>query len=224
MNYPITKTYPNDIYPLIKEGQVFHKSYKRLAIYRLNDIFPLISLNGSHTKKRSKDYATFKGKQVWMARKRYKVFYENPKCPICDLDPAYFALEQHQKQSKYVKEDIWFFNMYGIKDYSEVLFTVDHVIPKAKNGSDRLENLQTMCSRCNSLKGDNDPTEVEKEGQKKIIKDKQFGVKLTYEEVLWAYHHLKDISNKSPSNIHAARIALKCSNILLQNSEHDRSR
>ena len=32
-------------------------------------------------------------------------------------------------------------------------FTVDHVVPKSKGGTDHLENLQLLCNHCNSMKG-----------------------------------------------------------------------
>ena len=33
-------------------------------------------------------------------------------------------------------------------------FTVDHVIPRSKDGTDHLSNLQLLCGACNSVKGD----------------------------------------------------------------------
>ena len=35
-----------------------------------------------------------------------------------------------------------------------VNFTVDHIVPRARGGTDHLENLQLLCGHCNSIKGD----------------------------------------------------------------------
>ena len=34
------------------------------------------------------------------------------------------------------------------------IFEVDHVVPRARGGTDHLDNLQLLCSHCNRLKGD----------------------------------------------------------------------
>ncbi len=33
-------------------------------------------------------------------------------------------------------------------------FTIDHVVPQSRGGTDHLDNLQFLCGACNSLKGD----------------------------------------------------------------------
>ena len=35
-------------------------------------------------------------------------------------------------------------------------FTVDHIVPQSRGGTDHLENLQLLCGACNSMKGDRD--------------------------------------------------------------------
>jgi 5-methylcytosine-specific restriction endonuclease McrA len=43
---------------------------------------------------------------------------------------------------------------------TEVMLTVDHIIPKAKSGEDTWENLVTACVECNNRKGDRTPEEA----------------------------------------------------------------
>jgi 5-methylcytosine-specific restriction endonuclease McrA len=43
---------------------------------------------------------------------------------------------------------------------SDMSLTVDHIIPKAKQGEDTWENLVTACVDCNNKKGDRTPDEA----------------------------------------------------------------
>jgi 5-methylcytosine-specific restriction endonuclease McrA len=42
----------------------------------------------------------------------------------------------------------------------DLQLTIDHVIPKAKGGTDSWENLITACTLCNNKKGDRTPDEA----------------------------------------------------------------
>ena len=49
-------------------------------------------------------------------------------------------------------EQAGFCNGCGVHFLKENL-TVDHLIPQTKGGTDHIENLQLLCGRCNSIKG-----------------------------------------------------------------------
>jgi hypothetical protein len=76
-------------------------------------------------------------------------------CVTCGLEGTYFLKERGKPTENF------HFNLFGdVKttvDGEEIierrLFTKDHIHPKSKGGADSLENMQTMCSNCNSEKG-----------------------------------------------------------------------
>lgn len=69
-------------------------------------------------------------------------------CVSCGLEGLYFARERNASTTKF------HFNLYGIQQNNEVLFTRDHIHPLSKGGNNSLDNQQTMCAHCNQKKGD----------------------------------------------------------------------
>ena len=60
----------------------------------------------------------------------------------------FFAKEKHRD----VKE-CYHLNLYAVNDKGEeVLMTKDHILPKSLGGPDHLNNMQSMCKRCNENK------------------------------------------------------------------------
>jgi len=91
----------------------------------------------------------YDGEIVKMASWRYQTFnHSGLKCHCCGLEGTYFALEHSRGNKRF------HFNLYAIDNQgNEVLMTKDHIKSKAQGGRDFLENLQTLCSRCNHKKG-----------------------------------------------------------------------
>lgn len=87
------------------------------------------------------------GHDVYTTSLRYKTFIEKGyTCVCCGRVGAYYALEK----SKGNNQKRAHFNLYSNDD---VLMTKDHILPRSKGGADCIENMQTMCTDCNSAKG-----------------------------------------------------------------------
>ena len=94
------------------------------------------------------------GINVFLNSDRYATFKQSgTKCVCCGLEGKFFGLERTLKERKN-NTNRCHFNLYGVdKRGEEVLFTKDHILPKAKGGKDHISNYQTMCCVCNNLKG-----------------------------------------------------------------------
>jgi hypothetical protein len=94
---------------------------------------------------------TYDGQPIWMNSLRYQTFAKSIQCVNCGLEGRFFALERSKSQ----ESERCHFNLYGMNENGEeVLFTKDHILPKSKGGADHIDNLQTMCYRCNEAKAD----------------------------------------------------------------------
>lgn len=65
------------------------------------------------------------------------------------------------------------FNLYAEREGALVQMTKDHKTPKSRGGKDHIDNMQTMCCRCNELKGN-------KKGNLKKLREIQDGVQTIY--------------------------------------------
>ena len=92
------------------------------------------------------------GHQVRMSSMRYYNFKRNGVvCTECGIKGQYFRLERHALQTE---ENRFHFNLYALDENgSEILMTKDHLIPTSLGGANFLSNLQPMCCKCNSRKG-----------------------------------------------------------------------
>ena len=123
--------------------------YERLGTVPINNVIPYVILDANKLpnvadrgKLLTKDYD---GYDIKMNTRNLQLFtLKGTKCAECGLKGDYFAIET-QTDGHYC------LNLYS-KD--NILFTKDHIIPKAAGGSNALENLQPMCLTCNGEKAD----------------------------------------------------------------------
>lgn len=118
--------------------------YIRKEIYTVEQVLSKITYN-------KKDHVDFDGDSMKMSSQRYYLFKNKGcVCVKCKLEGTFFAKEQTAGETSY------HFNLYGIRDGEEILFTKDHIIPKSKGGPDKYTNYDTMCETCNFEKGNKD--------------------------------------------------------------------
>lgn len=116
----------------------------RLGIYTITEVFEYIDASPKHGQK-----VKFRGHKMNMRTTRMLSFRLNGiKCVECESQGAFFAKEKYGEDPPHL-------NLYGFdKRGNPLLFTRDHIKPKAKGGTNHLFNSQTMCLHCNGKKSD----------------------------------------------------------------------
>lgn len=109
------------------------------------------------------NFGTFK---VKASSTRLECMVRSSKCVTCGMVGSFWLLQSHHVSldgdGNLKIRDTPHLNLYAVNDNDTlVLMTRDHIIPRAHGGLDTLENLQTMCSPCNSKKGCKLPAEVQ---------------------------------------------------------------
>ena len=118
--------------------------YERKATYPVSQIHELFEQ--TKTKRADLD-----GDSINVRSLRYRVFRKNTECVTCGLVGSMYAKERDKGST-----GGYHLNLYAVNEHGhEVLMTKDHIQPKAKGGSDHIDNLQTMCTKCNGKKADN---------------------------------------------------------------------
>lgn len=119
-----------------------------LGQFTLDEVMPFVRKTSERIEFKVGDQSYF----VKMNSSRYFVFQKSHVCIACGLEGKVFLLEKHPHSIPP------HFNLYGEEKGNLVLMTKDHIIPRAKNGSEKLENFVTCCHICNNLKADYDLT------------------------------------------------------------------
>jgi hypothetical protein len=69
---------------------------------------------------------------------------------MCGLEAKFFAIERftegHNRKP--------FLQLYGRIGNDDVLFNIDHVVPRCRGGKNTMSNLVTTCEPCNQKKAD----------------------------------------------------------------------
>jgi len=113
--------------------------YHVIAEFTVEEILNLID-----PKNTDRTRIKYKGFEFRISSLRLRTFKKHGvKCACCGKEGIIFRL-QNSGNSNFYHLGLW--------TADNIQMTKDHVIPKSKGGKDRLDNMQTLCQKCNNKK------------------------------------------------------------------------
>lgn len=138
------------------------QNHKTTICYGVWFYYELRHLLGGHRKNKVLLNTANNGKMlVSSSTSRLNCLKRSPTCVRCGRVGVIWLLETTD-----VNRDVPHINLYAV-DYRPniknplIIMTQDHVMPKSKGGSNKKNNIQTMCIHCNSWKADKTPDQIE---------------------------------------------------------------
>ena len=133
----------------IKNQHPLTKTHIRLGF------LPVKSFIQSYKKKGNNKYFNLFGEQIAdipklkLFNKNYHENYGKCKCELCGVEASYVVIEKNPTHNRYHLQ------MYTVckNTKQEILFNIDHIIPKSAGGKDVAHNYQLTCDVCNRDKG-----------------------------------------------------------------------
>ena len=93
------------------------------------------------------------GYRVKVNNPRYRLIRSNNRCVYCDCAGTKMLLQTNAFERRAGSA---FFHLYT--DKCGRMLTIDHIMPKARGGTNKDYNYQLMCDSCQQLKADSYPT------------------------------------------------------------------
>ena len=126
------------------------KGMRKIHTFKLNEILPHI-WNGA-------PIHNWKGIRFRVNCKRLMLFKASQTCVTCGIAGNVFILEKGEKDNSKSTNVDANINLYHKPERGGlILMTMDHIMPRAKGGSNDPSNLQVMCEPCNTKKADTWP-------------------------------------------------------------------
>lgn len=140
---------------LKKQKHFFTDEYSGKKIYG-HKIFSISEILDEFCKKT--EYLEYRGIKLPIRNSEYLkfIFSEHAcsndfRCVFCKTKASHFRIIYDKFSNRYHLNLYGFIKQGGITKY--IMFNRDHIIPKANNGSDTINNYQLTCSSCNHMRG-----------------------------------------------------------------------